>query len=368
MPANNKHKIAQTKTLVDLLVSGRDLPSDFLESLQAWLIDNDGEEVKNEVLRDYFDDLVSSPDSMEHTLRLWPDLAKRLGMDQEMIQNVSSETGIRADAAIPLNENVDHSTPRKKSLRRRIMGYSAAAVILLAVGITFFLTNQPVTSDPPDQVIAMYTISTAAGDTISVILPDGSKASLRENTTLSYFEDFITNRKVAIDGEVFLDVIHDEQFPFTVNNKDIQVVVVGTEFNVKDSEQSSDAEVALITGRVTVIFGDNSLTLNPGEKVNINKISRSIETTGLTRGEMTKIMGAGLEFDDISLDEAFSRIGKYFRVDMRVSSDVPQVDGVIMKLDYDVTLNDALFLLQAINPVFDYRVQDSEVIISRQVN
>ena len=366
MPVNNKRKITQVKTLVDLLASGRDLPPDFLESLQAWLIDNDAEEIKDEVLRDYFDDQISSSDNREYALKLWPDLAKKLGMDPEMVQKTFPGAEKKTGEVTSRSANTYYRNPRKSSFRKRLVWYSAAAVVLLAVGLTFILTKLPGTADLPDRSIAMHTINTLSGDTTSVILPDGSKVSMRENTTLSYSEDFTANRRITISGEAFLNVVRDERSPFTVDNKDIKIVVLGTEFNIKDFEDSSNAEVALMTGAVTVTSGDNSVTLNPGEKAVINKIDRNIETAGLTVSETAEIMGTGLQFENVSLNEALSRIGKYFHIDMNVSSGVPQVDGVIMNLDYDATLDDALFLLQATNPVFDYQIQGSTVVISKQ--
>ena len=47
-------------------------------------------------------------------------------------------------------------------------------------------------------------------------LPDGTTGWLNSNSSLRYYEDFISNRKVVLTGEAYFDVIKDNNRPFHV--------------------------------------------------------------------------------------------------------------------------------------------------------
>ncbi len=71
---------------------------------------------------------------------------------------------------------------------------------------------------------------TGAGEMLVVTLPDGSRADLNSGTALAY--DFAEGRRhvTLLQGEAWLDVIHDPAHPFTVDAGATEVTVKGTAF------------------------------------------------------------------------------------------------------------------------------------------
>ena len=80
----------------------------------------------------------------------------------------------------------------------------------------------------------MNTIITAEGERTTVILDDGTKVKLNQNSKLVYPGTFDgKNRKVALSGEAYFEVLHDEKSPFLVDAGMYTVKVLGTKFNVE---------------------------------------------------------------------------------------------------------------------------------------
>jgi hypothetical protein len=86
------------------------------------------------------------------------------------------------------------------------------------------------------------TISVETNDNFEVVeLPDGSIAFLNHTSEVKYDEEF-SPRSLEVQGEVFLDVVEDES-PFVVKSKHGDIVVLGTEFNVKSHAEELEVEV-----------------------------------------------------------------------------------------------------------------------------
>lgn len=84
-------------------------------------------------------------------------------------------------------------------------------------------------------------------------LADGSELYVNSGTKVVYPSVFADNcREIFVDGEIFIDVKHDEERPFYVKTSGFEVRVLGTAFNVCAYSQSSTAEVVLLRGRVHV--------------------------------------------------------------------------------------------------------------------
>ncbi len=107
-----------------------------------------------------------------------------------------------------------------------------------------------------------------AGDLVRTeMLPDGSEVTLNRNTLLSYRKNFKgETRSVKLEnGEVFFNVSPDKSKPFVIEADDVIVKVVGTSFNVKHINKST--EVIVETGIVQVSMNKQMIELKRGEKV-----------------------------------------------------------------------------------------------------
>lgn len=102
-------------------------------------------------------------------------------------------------------------------------------------------------------------------------LADGSKVWLNAGSTLHYKNSFgTTDRELQLTGEGFFEVAKNKELQFVVKTSEINVIALGTKFNVKAYSEDKTIETTLIEGSVklessTVKLADN-LFLKPNEK------------------------------------------------------------------------------------------------------
>ena len=148
-----------------------------------------------------------------------------------------------------------------------IVGFVA---VVLAVGISYIAYNR----STPQQMIELYA---ETGTTRSTTLPDGSQVWLNANSTLRYPAEFSRrNREVELDGEAYFKVTKSEGRKFTVTTADIQVEVLGTEFDVDSYNIAGrTSAVTLVSGKVRMSYTDedklrSSIILKPNQRAELD--------------------------------------------------------------------------------------------------
>lgn len=161
----------------------------------------------------------------------------------------------------------------------------------------------------------------AAQDQVrSVSLPDGSEVLLNHYAKLQLSEGFNEeNRLVQLSGEAYFKVAHDPLNPFIIDNGQTQVRVVGTAFNLSQSEDGLVVEVS--EGKVELSFNREKLELGPHQcgMIQGNKMSM-MEAPHLNRHAWRT---GRLIFQDTPFEEVLSSIARAFRLewDMQLVAD-----------------------------------------------
>lgn len=126
--------------------------------------------------------------------------------------------------------------------------YSYAAVIMLAIGITWYMTNHRQVVTHPLTYEEVYT---PAGQRMMLKMQDGTKVWLNACSTLKYPSQFDKEiRKVELRGEAYFEVAHNAKVPFVVSTPQVAIRVLGTKFNVFAYDK--EFNIALVEGRVKV--------------------------------------------------------------------------------------------------------------------
>lgn len=136
----------------------------------------------------------------------------------------------------------------------------AAAVVLIVLSGILLYWNTPVKYE------------TLAQSEI-VKLPDHSVITLNNNSTLSYSRSFNKKERVVnLKGEGFFDVAKNPEKPFLIHVEDVDVMVLGTSFNVRSTKALT--EVSVETGVVRVTQGKEIYTLRANDKLVISKTGK----------------------------------------------------------------------------------------------
>jgi transmembrane sensor len=150
-----------------------------------------------------------------------------------------------------------HRRPLQSSTARsrRWFGGALAAALIAAVtipNIGFFTGSDT------------RRISTLAGMTETVTLPDGSRIDINGNSVLEL--DKSRPRFARLEsGEAMFHIVHDEKAPFTVESGGAKIVDLGTAFNVIRTEDHTS--VAVSEGLVVFNPGKDNVRMRAGQGV-----------------------------------------------------------------------------------------------------
>ncbi len=144
----------------------------------------------------------------------------------------------------------------------------AASVLIAAVAIWGIRTN--LGQGRLKQGVLSSEVSTRHGSRSKITLPDGSTVWLNVGSKLNYDYGKSESREVVLEGEAFFDVQKDENRPFLIHTRKMDITVLGTTFNVKAYREDKTVETSLIQGKVEVtIKGDRpeKIILVPNQKI-----------------------------------------------------------------------------------------------------
>lgn len=107
--------------------------------------------------------------------------------------------------------------------------------------------------------------ATGPGDSLRIVLEDGSVVTLGKNSKLSYPKNFEANRRmVVLTGEAYFDIAKDASRPFYIYSNELVTKVLGTSFRIRAFEQGQEVVVQVRTGRVSV-YKQQRITLTDPE-------------------------------------------------------------------------------------------------------
>ncbi len=171
-----------------------------------------------------------------------------------------------------LEAGLDRKTPVRSRFNRFGQVFRYAAILILAVlagGIGYHLLQRYTGNIVSSDSLSEY--STPYGSKTSLRLPDGSLVRLNAGTTLKYNQEFgIRNRKINLSGEAYFEVAKNKKLPFIVEAKEVSVMALGTEFNVKAYAEEKVIETILVEGSVKIQNKmkekNKDFLLHPGQK------------------------------------------------------------------------------------------------------
>jgi len=119
-------------------------------------------------------------------------------------------------------------------------------------------------------------VSVNTDDNFQVVeLPDGSVVYLNNNSSIQYTKSF-NDRNLELIGEAFF-IIEEKEIPFTITTYLGEIVITGTELNVKVNDEKGELEVDVAKGNVEVKVKNEKKLLNRGERITFNRNNNSFK-------------------------------------------------------------------------------------------
>lgn len=200
--------------------------------------------------------------------------------------------------------------PKKRNSWQLVFRIAAAVLLLVAVG--FVLLN----------IFGKHETTLTAQDTIiTETLPDGSTITLNRGAELSYSGDYNKEKRIVrLDGDGFFEVTPDQEKPFIVKSKDIEVEVLGTKFYVNSGKLGETANVAVSFGKVSVSSGTTgSVVLTQGEQAVFDREKQTLKKQETINRNILAWKTGKLVFEDENLGRVVQLIEDLYRIEVELS-------------------------------------------------
>lgn len=307
-----------------------------------WFLDDTDREEKDLAMRLFFEQRNSSE---QHE-----------PLSEEQLMRMFQEMGFQPDVR-PLQR-----TLRARRLLRPFRRIAAVVALIFVLsgsvwwGYQWYRSERirPLAEHP-------HTVSSGMGEVKQLVLPDGTEVTLNENSTLTYH----AYRNASLEGEAFFKVTPDKR-PFTVQAVDLEVTVLGTEFNLCVYREQAVSTVTLYEGAVRVENNQVEYTLSPGHELVYNagtQKTRIDEIPLQQEANQPAWISAALNFEGRSLSDIFRSVERYYGVRIEYDSTMMSSGNYSFRLLGGESLEMVLTVLQQMSGTFDYRIEQDRVLI-----
>jgi ferric-dicitrate binding protein FerR (iron transport regulator) len=232
---------------------------------------------------------------------------------------------------------------RKETKKIRIWNYyrRIAAILLIPVLVFsiwyyyFTSANEPVTL--AQQTFQSWVeINAPDGARVEFFLPDSTRGWLNSGSKLKYPTVFSKKRTVELTGEAWFDVKHHAASEFVVSVCDMDVKVLGTQFNVSAYSGDDFTNVTLEEGKVEINgkTGVFNQVLTPNEKISFNKEVKAVTLSKVDATRFSAWKEGYLVIDNEPLGDVINRLERWYNVDINIQ------DETLKKYRFKATFKD----------------------------
>lgn len=299
--------VNRIKTIIETFL-GNDMPREVQQRFAGWLRDPASRDEKERELEAYWNGL---------------DAEERPGRERKLE---------RLHEAIRRDERF-----RIRRVWRNVA--AVAAVLLFVAGTNYIVMKDYLRTKVQTNIV------TSAHDKGEYILPDGTQIWLNAGSVLRYYGDLKGRRRVVeLSGEGFFKVRHDEDRPFILQMNDMNIEVLGTEFDVINYEEFATTEAILCSGSIRAYGGrlPTPVTLKPGDRLVFDRKSGRASRSVVSTQNYSQWMGGSLSFDDTPLGDILTNLERWYAVEIDAPDEWAQRVRMSFKLDRNENISEIL--------------------------
>lgn len=203
------------------------------------------------------------------------------------------------------------------------------------------------------------TVQTLTGMEYTLTLSDGTKVFLNAETKLKFPTIFKGNQRVVeLEGEAYFDVRKDETQPFIVKTGAMDIRVLGTSFNVRSYVNEHDVTTTLVEGKVAVSDGDVEKVLGPGEQAVYIKETGKMEVKEVDVSLYTAWHSGKFVFRNETLEDMMIYLSRWYGFKYRFIDDQAKRVQLGARLDRYNNMNPIVEMLRKTGLVNVTQVDD----------
>lgn len=229
------------------------------------------------------------------------------------------------------------------------------------------------------------TLTTTAGETYQVRLPDGSSVWLNAASSLKYPANFATakERRVELTGEAYFEVAKvnsklagnkntggEIRLPFIVVSNRQQVEVLGTHFNISSYADDDDTKTTLLEGSVRVLSEGESALLVPNQQAVLTwkhaastLAKASLKVTDVNAEKAIAWKNGKFEFASEDIESILKKIARWYNVEIVYKDDLvnKQFSGSFSRFD---NVAEVLQTIQLTNTVH-FKIEGRRILVMK---
>ena len=233
------------------------------------------------------------------------------------------------------------------------------------VDTSSFMAYRPMQEMQPDTLV-YNVLSVPRSCEYRLRLADGTMVWLNSDSELRYPVNFAgRERRVFLKGEAYFDVARNMDMPFRVEAGEMEVEVLGTEFNMNVYGDDGCLRTTLAEGKVRVSYAATrqACILEPGEQALLEEGALSVRQVDLR--DVVGWKEGRFVFSDLPLEAIVRQLERWYDVEFDFfdpAAKYYRFTGVIMR---HKSLQEVLALLEETTDV-KFKANDHEVEIFRK--
>lgn len=230
--------------------------------------------------------------------------------------------------------------------------FQRVAAILIIPVILSFLAYLVLSPKQRPEPVTQTEIQCPFGVRTKFTLPDGTTGFLNSGSTLHYTIPFNSSREVFLSGEAYFDVAKRENKPFLVKTTKLNLMVLGTTFNVIAYRDEQSEEVILQTGKLEVLnkTGSSLCLLEPGQKIQIKLGNEKVKKSDVIASQYTSWKEGKLTFRNEDMGQVARRLSRWYNAEI-VIADAQLMNYTFYATFQDEQLDEVLKLLAITSPI-----------------
>ncbi len=161
------------------------------------------------------------------------------------------------------------------------------------------------------------TLATGRAEMYSLTMADGTKVWLNSESSIYFpvaFND--KERRVEVIGEVYIQVAKNPSKPFIVSANGLEVLALGTEFNLNSYKDEDGISTTLVEGTVKVSKGGINTILQPGQQTKLIRNGQFTPPASINIDEITGWRNGWFHFESADLKTILRQFARWYDVEV----------------------------------------------------
>jgi len=258
--------------------------------------------------------------------------------------------------------------------KRTISSENSSSVVdvngnVIASGSMGTLNFSNVENETSDE-LAFNEIHIPYGEKLKIVLSDKTEVWLNSGSTFKFPQNLnassLDKRLVYLNGEAFFDVTKNVKKPFIVKTNEIDIRVLGTQFNVSAYNQDEDITTTLVEGSVNIYETERQespMILSPEDQALFKKTNSSFKKRKVDTDIYTSWMQNRLVIDNLSFEQIITKLERSHNV--TITNQVPELNQEIFKGEFKNENIDEILKTISLSKPFKYEINQNTITITK---